>query len=360
MAAPSVSRETRTGISVGTDRSAWNYGVRAGWAHARVRPGTLEVMPRILLVTGAALLALTVLLAVTMRHSGTGSAVPATTSTSAAPPTTTAPLTTPLPSPPTTTQALPAPVSMSWRSAGGMIWHASDIDPTWLGQQMRAAGFGWIAVYLGGPEDPGTADASWIQRFQAASGLPVGGWSVLGDDPAHDVASSVSQIKQFGLAFYIADAEEPYGYTDMSGKSPGRFARSRQFVQAFRAAEPTLPAAVSSYCRPDEHDIDWSAWVHGGFQFLPQAYVNALGASVAPAACVEGAVQWFPKSAVHPTVGSYQGALGFVSPERYATLLHQAGTSGFSIYPAEVGLSDQDWQAYGAAIASLGIAQKSG
>lgn len=320
-------------------------------------------MPRILLAAGAALLAVTAVLALTLGRSGarhvaltTTAAPPPTTTTTSVPVTTTA-TTTQAPSPP---PAPPAPVSMSWRAAGGMIWHASDIDPTWLGQQMRTAGFGWVAVYLGGPADPPTADAGWIERFRTASGLPVGGWSVLGDDPAHDAAAALALIRQYGLAFYIADAEEPYGFTDMSGTSAARLARSRQFVQAFRDAEPTLPAAVSSYCRPDQHDLDWSAWVRGGFAFLPEAYVNALGAQVAPAACVQGAARWFPKSEVHPTVGSYQGAHGFVSPERYAALLHAAGTTGFSIYPAEVGLSDRDWQAYGTAIASLHLAQRPG
>jgi hypothetical protein len=318
-------------------------------------------MPRILVAAGAALLALTAVLALIIGRPGTKSAATTTTTTTTTTPaasTTTATVA----APPTTTQAQPppAPVAMSWRSAGAMIWHAGDIDPTWLGQQMKSAGFGWIALYLGGPADPTVPDPGWIERFQLSSGLPVGGWSVLGDDPAHDASVALADIKQFGLAFYIADAEEPYGYTDMSGTSGARFERSRQFVQAFRAAEPTLPAAVSSYCRPDQHDIDWSAWVHGRFEFLPQAYVNALGTSVAPAACVRGAAHWFPRKAVHPTVASYQGILGFVSPQRYAALLHAAGTSGFSIFPAEVGLSDHDWQAYGAAISTLGIAQKPG
>jgi hypothetical protein len=36
--------------------------------------------------------------------------------------------------------------------------------------------------------------------------------------------------------------------------------------------------------------------------------------------------------------------------------LQAAGTTGFSIFPAEVGVSEQDWQAYGTGIARLGIA----
>jgi hypothetical protein len=127
-------------------------------------------------------------------------------------------------------------------------------------------------------------------------------------------------------------------------------------VQAFRAAQPSLPAAISSYCRPDQHDLDWATWAQAGFVFLPQAYVNDLGPKGSPAACVTGATKFFPRSDVHPTVGSFSGTFGFVAPARYARLLAQAGTKGFSIYPAEVGMSDQDWHAYGTAISSLGLA----
>jgi hypothetical protein len=319
--------------------------------------------PRILLALGAALFAVAVILALTLRGGSkkarsvtvTVPTHPATT-TVAPPPTTAAP-----PPPPPTTTAPPPPsppVAMSWQDAGGMVVHPADVDPTWLGQTMRAAGFGWIALFLGGPGKPAPPDPSWIARFRAASGLPVGGWSALGPDPAADAAAALQLIKQDGLDFYIADAELVYGYTVGRSTSGSRYERSRVFVDAFRAAEPKLPAAVSSYCSPDQHDIDWSTWANAGFDFLPQAYVNDLGMRLAPAACVLGAAHWFPKSRVHPTVGSYAGMRGILSPQRYAALLHAAGTVGFSVYPAEVGMSAEYWQAYGAAITSLGIAKR--
>jgi hypothetical protein len=247
---------------------------------------------------------------------------------------------------------------MSWDDAGGIVWHAENVDPILLGQQMRAAGFGWVAVYLGESDSVSPPDPSWIARFRAASGLPVGGWSVLGADPAADAAQAVQLIEQDGLAFYIADAEAPYGFTDGETHSPTRFARSQAFISAFRTAEPDLPAAVSSYCRPDEHDLDWAAWAQGGFAFLPQAYVNDLGAAAAPAVCARAAARFFPRSQVHPTVGSYSGAYGIVDPGRLAQLLAQAGTTGFSVYPAEAGMDRQGWQAYGNAIASMHIANR--
>ncbi len=321
----------------------------------------------LLLAAGLALGAIAAVLALTLRGRPTvvrtvTVTLPATTT--APPPTTTTapppPTTTTTPPPPTTTAPPPAPtpVPMSWEHAGGIVWHPGDVDPTWLGQQMRAAGFGWVAVFLGENDAASPPDPGWIERFRLASGLPVGGWSVLGDEPATDASQAVQLIQQDGLSFYIADAEEPYGYTDGTTESPVRLARSRQFVSAFRAAEPDLPAAVSSYCRPDQHDLDWKAWADGGFDFLPQAYVNDFGPAADPAACTAAAAAYFPRSKVHPTVGTYHGVtLGFVPPQQYAQLLAAARTTGFSIYLAEVGMSAEDWQAYGRAIADLHIAR---
>lgn len=317
--------------------------------------------PWILLAAGLALAGIAAALALTQRGSRTvvrtvTVTVPATTppsQTTAPPPATTAPPapTTTSPAPPPTTAA------MSWQHGGGIVSHTSAVDPAWLGQQMRAAGFGWLAVFLGEGDTVTPPDPGWISRFETASGLPVGGWSVLGEDPAADAAQAVQLIRQDGLSFYIADAEAPYGYTDGTTRSDTRLGRSRAFVAAFRAAEPSLPAAVSSYCRPDQHDLDWGAWAKGGFVFLPQAYVNDFGPAAAPATCATAAARFFPRSEVHPTVGSYRGVHGFVAPDALTRLLAAAHTTGFSIYPAEVGMSAEDWQAYGRAIAELHIAR---
>jgi hypothetical protein len=309
-------------------------------------------MWRYLFAAGAVLfvvaLGLALLLPSPKHHEVDATAVQVTLPThtaSTAQPTTTKPA--PLPPPPA-----PA-VAMSWRNAGGLVWHAHDIDPTWLGQKMRAAGFGWVAIYLND-----APDADWIARFRAASGLPVGGWSVLGGYPQHDATVASQYIRTNSLAFYIADAEEPYGYTDMGTTSSTRFARSRVFVTTFRKLQPTLPAAVSSYCRPDQHDLDWSAWVNGGFDFLPQAYVNDFGMAASPSACANGAAKWFPRSKVHPVVASYAGMRGLVSPEIWGRLLKAAGTTGFSIYPAEVGMTDQSWAQFGETLVQAQLAAK--
>jgi hypothetical protein len=314
-------------------------------------------MWRLLLGAGGVLFAIALALALLLpgpkHHEVAATAVQVTIPVHSVPTTTAAAATTtaPAPQPPPT----PPTVPMSWQNAGGLIVHTSAIDPLWLGQQMRSAGFGWIAVDLDTAPDP-----DWIARFRTATGFPVGGWSVLGGDPQHDATVAAQAVTKYGLSFYIADAEEPYGYTDQGTTSDTRYARSRVFVATFRNLQPSLPAAVSSYCRPDQHDIDWAAWVKGGFEFLPQAYVNDFGLAASPRECANGAAKWFPRSKIHPVVGSYSGIRGFVSPEIWGRLLRAAGTTGFAIYPAEVGLSDKDWSAFGQALKAARLASLPG
>ena len=139
--------------------------------------------------------------------------------------------------------------------------------------------------------------------------------------------------------------------------NPARFDRSRAFARAFRALRPGLPAALSSYCRPDMHDLDWAAWHTADFVFLPQAYVNDFGAAAAPAACVSAAAPVFGAANVYPTIGMYPGARRPLTGAGYARLLRRAGTVGFSVYLAETRMDDREWQSLGAAIDSLGIAR---
>lgn len=260
------------------------------------------------------------------------------------------------PPPPATVP--PATVAMSWRAAGAFVWHETDVSPEELGRQLRAAGFGWVALFLhdGLTEDP--VEGDWVARFRRASGLPVGGWGALREQPAEEAALADRLLARYGLDFYIANAEAEYAYSGQEGPSRERFERSRAFVEAFRRLRPDLPAALSSYCRPDRQDLDWSAWNAGGFAFLPQAYVNDFGREAAPAACVAGARGAFPPGSVHPTIGMYPGVTSSLRAGRYARLLAEAATVGFSVYLAETRMTEEEWRALGAAIAARGIAQR--
>ncbi len=287
---------------------------------------------------------------------------PPVTTTVAPPPVTTAP-----PPPTTTTSPQPEPtppppssVPFSWSSAGAFVWHETDVEPTLLGRVMRESGFGWVAVRLhdGLSEDP--VEADWVYRFRLASGLPVGGWGVLRTDPAGEAALASTLVERYGLDFYVANPEVEYEFSGTDGPSGERSGRSARFVQAFRASRPApFPVGVSSYCRPDRHDIDWSAWRHAGFSFLPQAYVNDVGPEVAPAACVAGARGVFPPADIHPTIGMHVGRQSTLDVATYVELLVQAGTVGFSVYLAETRMTDADWRTLGTAIVARGIATPS-
>ena len=209
-----------------------------------------------------------------------------------------------------------------------------------------------MLLHDGVAEDP--IDRVWIERFTEAGGLPLGGWGVLRNAPEREAELASALLARWGLRFYVANAEREYEFSGDGGPSHERSGRSRRFVTAFRALQPALPAGVSSYCRPDEHDIDWDSWREGGFVFLPQAYVNAHGPKVAPLACVRAAAQFFPPGSVHPTVGVFRAPRS-VSVRTYANLLGSAGTRGFSVYPAEVVAAEQ-WQAFGLRIAESRLA----
>lgn len=268
----------------------------------------------------------------------------------APPPQVTTTVAKPKPPPPTTTAPPPPPppprIAMSWNNAGAFVWHTHDVDPTWLGQQLRSAGFGWVAIYLGSSGNAEPIDPEWVTRFIMASGLPVGGWTSLVGYPHSDAGFAVAQLKRNGLTFYVANAEASYQ------SKPGA---SQEFVSRFRQLEPTMTAGLSSLC--DAQGVGLQPWASAGFAFLPQAYVNDFGQNVSPAQCVRTAAP-FAASDVHPTVGSYRGQKGYVSPQVYAQMLAQAGTTGFSVYLAETNMNAQYWQAYGQAIKSLHIAAR--
>jgi hypothetical protein len=60
---------------------------------------------------------------------------------------------------------------------------------------------------------------------------------------------------------------------------------------------------------------------------------------------------------VHPTIGMYPGQDDQVAPDRYAQLLGDAHTVGFSVYLAETRTEDGQWNVLGNAIGTLGIAR---
>jgi hypothetical protein len=281
-----------------------------------------------------------------------------------APPTETETETAEEPPPPSQTTTEPEPstppppsIGFAWSHGGAFVWHETDLDPGALGEMLRAAGFGWVAVRVqdGLSEDPVQDD--WVYRFRGASGLPVGGWGVLRTDPEQEAALADRLLARYGLDFYIANAETEYEFSGPTGPDSERSGRSARFIRAFRSRRPApFPAGLSSYCNASLHDLEWSAWRRAGFAFLPQAYVNDFGDGAAPPTCAAAARGFFAASSVHPTIGVYEGQRGTVGLARYIDLLDAAGTVGFSVYLAETRMTEADWSTLGAAIRERGIA----
>jgi hypothetical protein len=261
------------------------------------------------------------------------------------PPPTVAP---PPPPPPKPPPPPPAPLPLLFPAgAGAFVWHEQDLDPTTFATTLRSSGFDWAAVFLHDGVTADAVDPSWLERYRTAGGPPLGGWGVLRDQPEAEAALAHQALAAGSLAFYVANAESEYKFSGPDGYSADRHARSRRFLAAFRSLAPDLPAALSSFCHADRHDLDWPAWREAGFHFFPQAYVNEFGADAYPRACLRAARAFFPPELVHPTVGTYPSRV-HVTPARYATLLERARTDGFSVYLAEVEMPAEAWATLGA------------
>ena len=95
----------------------------------------------------------------------------------------------------------------------------------------------------------------------------VWGWHyVYGYDPIGEANIAIQQIQRLGLDGYIIDAEAEY-------KESGKTAAAQQFMNALRAALPTLPIALSSYRFPTYHrTLPWSTFLDKCNYNMPQVY----------------------------------------------------------------------------------------
>jgi hypothetical protein len=247
----------------------------------------------------------------------------------------------------------------AWHGAGVFVLNEGHLDPAELGRTLRANRFRWAVVILHDGLAVDAVEPDWIRRFRAAAGpdVSLGGWGVLRERPEAEAALAAELVERHDLGFYVANAELEYKLSGDGPQSPERYGRSRRFVDAFRARLPRLPAALSSYCRADQQDLDWGTWRDAGFHFLPQAYVNDFGSGFSPGACAAGAAGYFPGDRVHPTLGTYPSAFR-VTAEQYVSMLATSPTTGFSLYLAEVDMTTAKWQAFGrAAAAEAGMAK---
>lgn len=217
----------------------------------------------------------------------------------------------------------------------GSLWSAAN-----KASLLRQAGFGWVAIKIHhGPMKTGDQylQQNFVQAYHAW-GIQVGGWGYETTDPAADAAAAAQQIQAYGLDFYLADVEAEYKYTSPSGApDPVAYGRSKTFVQAFRALEPSLPAAVSTFGdRSDvEHlvDIDYAQFRAAGFDLMQQAYWNDYE-FYRPSRCVRAALNdGWPINRIHPTFGIWGGGqTRIVSAQEYIGDVTGTGIYGYSTF----------------------------
>lgn len=198
-------------------------------------------------------------------------------------------------------------------------------DPETLGTWLEDAHFTWVAMHVDDLPTFEAVDQHWIDTLRA-HGLRVGVWGAEGVNVASDVAIANYAIQTWGFDFYLADAENPF-------EKKGAY-RSGQFVRAFRALQPTIPAALvtlGAARAPWVLPIDFAAWRNGGFDLLPEAYYNQYPGYRPDLTVAHAQRAGWSLDAVHPVIGVYH----HYSAAKYVPLLQGLGTRGFSVFLAD-------------------------
>lgn len=193
---------------------------------------------------------------------------------------------------------------------------------------LAEAGFKWCAAQAF--DDTALIEQAAMGAFRdgvRARGMYFGIWGVHHDDPSGDATRASSQIDLWGADFYIANAEIEYKVD-----GPGTRAHSATFVNAFRALQPDIAAALSTYgaianeigVLGDITDVnggvmDLKSWYDAGFHVMPQAY--ASDAVYVPDRVIRHfrRCRW-PFSGIHPTLGIFIGGATYDGAD-YRTMI---------------------------------------
>ena len=213
--------------------------------------------------------------------------------------------------------------------AGVFVDDLDNFPGPWaLADELQAAHFSWIAFHAhNGVWTQWGVNQQWVDVMRA-HGLKIGLWGW--EDSNAWLAANLAafQVRISGADFYIADAEWDY----LRAPHTAGWYRSRIFATTFRALEPTLPAAVTTFGAaraPWVLPIDFASWQSNGFDLLPQAYYNQFPKVDRPDLTVAHAerAKW-PLSRVHPVIGVYR----HYPAAKYVPLLEAAGTTGYSVF----------------------------
>ena len=234
-----------------------------------------------------------------------------------------------------------APVPVDFSGRGVWVWEADHHDPSQLIAMLKTHRFHYMAVKAHDGMDEFEENERLLPAYaQHATehGVAFGLWGYLrAVDPSGEAVLAARLVRQYGATFYLADAEKEYEIA--TGPV------SREFAQTFRAREPELKAALSSFGRVDLHPgIDWQAWRSHDFEFQPQAYFCENPQALSPKACIHAAARYWPTGAIRPTIGAYQGESGHPSGQELAASLAHLPTHGFSVWSTETA-TEEDYEA---------------
>ena len=235
--------------------------------------------------------------------------------------------------------------------AGVFVDNPENLPGPWaLADELQANHFTWVAFHLTNGYEQLGLDPMWIAVFRA-HGIAVGGWGYADSASEIDAVLADIAIKQYGLDFWITDAESAYEQT----KKIHGWRNSATFTRVFRSLEPTLPAALTTYgaaTAPFVLPIDYAAWRDAGFDLLPQAYYNQFPKQYRPDLTVEHSERaGWPDDRVHPVIGVYR----HYPAANYVPLLEPLPTRGFSVF-----LADQATAADYVALEPLALAAAGG
>jgi len=196
----------------------------------------------------------------------------------------------------------------------------------------RDNGFGWVCLQCHNGNTLVFQDyiAEWRNAILKA-GLDFGLWGVAQSDPSAEAALGDAQIRKWRASFWIFDAEDTHK-TDTGGTR----AFSATYVSAFRALQPTIKSALTSYGAASGDNLlgatndvnasvfDYKSWYDAGFQFHPQAYPNQ-DPIYEPNLCTRHAFRaGWPAGRTNLIVGLYNATLdgpGVYSGANYVTKL---------------------------------------
>ncbi len=255
-------------------------------------------------------------------------------------------------------------MSTLFAEAGAWIGSVDSVDQAALITALGRDNYGWVVIKAHHSlklENDGKLAAA-VAAYRG-SGLKVGLWGWLEGDPVAEATAAANLGRQYAADFYVANAEEPYEH-------PANMGKSKAFVDAFRAAMPTIPLGLS--CLGGslwKREFDYVPWQQAGAACLPQTYwgraeqeaaANQAGAAsyLTVANCVHCMVETeaaWPKDRVHPTLGLW-GAGYLHTASEYAADLRAAGTVGFNVFLADQMVAE-DWHVLGAAIPELAVAR---